>query len=170
MRISPPPALSRIAARFQERRARAEQGERPPLTEADEANIDAFGRIVESLSNLLEHENEALRQGDIQLVASIFERKQELLNQLEIRKPVVEPFLRESLEANHRLRALIQDLSARINTNAELLSAMADAAGRIRIEVERVRERHTLRGMYDKSGHARDGQGRGKPSPFDAKI
>lgn len=159
MKITAPPAISRLAARFQERRARAAQGERPPLTQADEDNITQFGQIVEQLTGLLGQENDALREADLSLVALLFEQKQALLKRLETRQPVVEPFLRESAEVTQDLKVRIGKLAEQIETNAVLLSAMAEASRNIRQEVNRVRDRHSLKGMYGKSGQALDGGG-----------
>lgn len=156
MKITAPAALSRLASRFHERRARAALGERPPLTEADEENITAFGQLVTGLTDLLERENEALRQGDVDQVVHLFEDKQELLKRLETRQPVIEPFLRESAEITEALRQRIRGLAEQLEVNGTLLSSMAEASQTIRSEVARVRDRHSLKGMYDKSGNSRE--------------
>lgn len=159
MKITPPAPLSRLALRFAERRARAALGERPPLTEDDERNISDFGALVGELSELLGHENSALQQGDVSRVAELFEAKQQLLKRLETRQPVIEPFLRESAEVTAELRAKIGALAARLEENGALLSSMAEASRAIRCEVARVRDRHSLKGMYDKTGQHRQGSG-----------
>ncbi|RRH75775.1 hypothetical protein [Falsigemmobacter faecalis] len=170
MKLAPAAAISRIAARFQERRSRAALGERPPLTGDDEDNISRFAGIVADLTAVLERENEALLAGDVTLVAELFGQKQVLLTQLETRQPVVEPFLRESAAVTEALRSRIQVLATQINRNAALLEAMSDAARAIRLEVSRVRDRHSLNGMYDKSGHTR-GQGpAGPPREIDTNL
>lgn len=156
MKISAPAALSRLASRFHERRARAALGERPPLTEVDEENIASFAQLVTVLTDLLARENEALRQGDVDEVVNLFEDKQELLKRLETRQPVVEPFLRESAEITDTLRQRIRALAEQLELNSTLLSSMAEASQTIRAEVARVRDRHSLKGMYDKSGNSRD--------------
>lgn len=152
MKLTPAAAISRIAARFQERRSRAALGERPPLTGDDEENISRFAAVVAELTALLERENDALLQGDVAAVVDLYPQKQVLLTRLETRQPVVEPFLHESAEVAAALRSRIQALATQINRNADLLSAMSDAARAIRLEVTRVRDRHSLKGMYDKSG------------------
>ena len=98
MKLTPAAAISRIAARFQERRSRAALGERPPLTGDDEENISRFAAVVAELTALLERENEALLQGDVAAVVDLYPQKQVLLTRLETRQPVVEPFLHESAE------------------------------------------------------------------------
>ena len=157
MKIAAPAALSRLASRFQERRARAALGERPPLTAADEDNILAFTRLVTDLTELLSRENQALRDRDPQRVAALYEDKQALLQRLETRQPVVEPFLRDSAEVTEQLRQHIRSLSEALELNAGLLQVMAEASVAIRSEVARVRERHSLKGMYDKSGQGVEG-------------
>lgn len=169
MKITPPAALSRLAARFQERRARAAAGERPPMTGADEDNIRAFTRIVVELTELLGRENDALRARDPHAVAALYEDKQALLKRLETRQPVVEPFLRESAEVTGQLRHHIRVLSQSLETNGALLQAMSEASQGIRAEVARVRERHSLRGMYDKSGQTIE-TGSSKPRGIDTNY
>ena len=156
MKIAPTAALTRLASRFNERRARAALGERPPMTEADEENITAFAHVIDELINLLERENEALRQGDLEEVVHLFEGKQEMLRRLETRQPVIEPFLRESAEITEALRLRIRSLAAQLETNGTLLASMAEASQTIRAEVNRVRDRHSLKGMYNKTGQARE--------------
>ena len=157
MKIAAPAALSRLASRFQERRARAALGERPPLTAADEDNILSFTRLVTDLTDLLGRENAALQARDPQAVAALYDDKQALLQRLETRQPVVEPFLRESAEVTDQLRLHIRSLSEALELNAGLLQVMAEASVAIRSEVARVRERHSLKGMYDKSGQGVEG-------------
>lgn len=156
MKITPPAALSRLATRFNERRARAAAGERPPLTTADEDNIRSFTNLVVELTALLERENQALNQRDPQAVAHLYEEKQQLLKRLETRQPVIEPFLKESAEVTAQLRGHIRTLSAVLELNAGLLMVMSEASLNIRNEVNRVRDRHSLKGMYDKTGQGID--------------
>lgn len=156
MKIGAPAALSRIAARFQERRNRAALGERPPLTTDDEQNIADFSTTAVNLIQLLLEENEALRHADVAKVADLFPQKQELLQRIEIRQPVIEPFLRESAEVTEALRLRIRELAGAIEENSRLLASMAEAAQSLRGELDRVRERHSLKGMYDKSGQTRE--------------
>lgn len=170
MKLTPPAALSRIAQRFQERRARAALGERPPLTSADEDNLARFAGIVEDLTALLAEENEALRAGDTARVAALFARKTEALHRLEVRQPVVEPFLRDSEEIAASLRGRLRALAAQIQQNAALLQSMSEAAQTIRTEVARVRDRHSLRGMYDKAGQSLDGSAPGSRTGIDSKL
>jgi|GEM_PF-303946 len=170
MKLTPSAAISRIAARFQERRSRAALGERPPLTGDDEENISRFAGIVTELTALLERENAALADGDVSAVAGLFAQKQVLLTRLETRQPVVEPFLHESADVATALRSRLEALAAQINRNAALLSAMSEAARAIRLEVSRVRDRHSLNGMYDKSGQTRSPGAAEKQREIDTNL
>ena len=136
MIIPPLPAISRLASRFHERRARAAMGERPPLTSDDEENIVNFSVIVKELIQLLEDENSALRHADLM--------------------QVIEPFIRDSAEITMVLREHLRALAQQIQTNAVLLSAMAEASRSIRLEMDRVRQRHSLKGMYGNKGQVID--------------
>lgn len=156
MIIPPLPAISRLASRFHERRARAAMGERPPLTSDDEENIVNFSIIVKELTQLLEEENSALRHADMVQVINLFPQKEVLLKRLENSQPVVEPFIRDSAEITMALREHLRILAQQIQTNAVLLSAMAEASRSIRLEMDRVRERHSLKGMYGNKGQVID--------------
>lgn len=156
MIIPPLPAISRLAQRFHERRARAAMGERPPLTTDDEENIVSFSVIVKELIQLLEDENAALRHSDLMQVIDLFPHKETLLKRLENSQPVIEPFIRDDTEITRMLRDHLRALAEQIQTNAVLLSAMAEASRSIRLEMVRVRERHSLKGMYGNKGQVID--------------
>lgn len=169
MKITPPQALSRLATRFHERRARAAQGERPPLTQVDEDNLAAMIQILTALSGVLSEENGALAKGDLDHVAGLYDEKSDLLKRLELRQPVIEPFLQASAEVTDVLRPRIRALAEQLEENSRLLAAMAEAAQSIRSEVARVRDRHSLKGMYDKSGQTFEARGPNKRG-VDSKL
>lgn len=155
MKVSPTGAISRLGIRLRERRNRSAAGDRPALTETDDANIAQFERLIRDAVMLLDKENVALEEGDVGLVAEFFDAKSELLKSLELRQPVIEPFLREDIPEIATLRSLIRELSDQLQRNGQLLKGMAEASRSIISEVERVRKRQGLSGLYDKSGQLR---------------
>lgn len=157
MKVSPSAAISRLGLRFGERRRRAQDGERPPLTADDENNISDFSRIVESTIRLLEVENEALRDGNVTRVSECYEEKARLLRELTLKQPVVEPFLTEATPQILDLRTLISQLSDSLSRNGDLLKGMAEASSSILSEVDHIRKRQSLEGIYDKTGQRRQG-------------
>lgn len=158
MKISPSGAISRLGIRLRERRNRSGGG-RVALTDTDDDNISKFETLIADAIFVLEQENDALVEGDVQRVAGFFESKSELLKTLELRQPVIEPFLREDIPEISVLKDLISDLSVQLKRNGQLLEGMADASRSIISEVERVRKRQGLEGLYDKTGQLRENIG-----------
>ena len=159
MKVSASSAISRLGLRFGERRQRQEGGERPPLTSDDEANISDFALLIERTIALLALENEALVAGNVTAVSDFYEEKARLLRDLTLKQPVVEPFLTEETPEILVLRGLVRDLAESLGRNGDLLKGMAAASTSILSEVARIRDRHSLDGIYDKSGQKRQGMG-----------
>lgn len=155
MRIAAKNAISRLGARLGERRQKAKDGERPALTGDDEVNITEFSRLVQGTIDLLRVENEALVSGDVEKVAACYGTKSELLKMLSLRQPLIEPFLREHTEGIDELRSLIRTLAEHLSKNSTLLEGMASASRAIVSEVEAIRKRQSLDGIYDKKGSKR---------------
>lgn len=155
MRDAAKNAISRLGARLGERRQKAKDGERPALTGDDEINITEFSRLVQGTIDLLRVENEALVTGDVEKVAACYGPKSELLKSLSLRQPLIEPFLRERTEGIDELRSLIRTLAEHLSKNSTLLEGMASASRAIVSEVEAIRKRQSLDGIYDKKGAKR---------------
>lgn len=158
MKISPSGAISRLGIRLRERRNRS-TGDRIALTDTDGDNISGFEKLISDAIFVLEQENDALVEGDVEKVAGFFRSKSEVLKTLELRQPVIEPFLREDIPEVATLRSLISDLSVQLKKNGQLLEGVAEASRSIVSEVERVRKRQGLEGLYDKTGRLRDNVG-----------
>ena len=169
MKVTASQAISRLGARLGERRRRASQGERPPLTRDDEQNISEFTRIVDDTIQVLAIENDALKNGDVSRVADCFEAKSQLMKDLTLRQPVVEPFLREDMDEIAELKLRIRKLADSLEQNGILLQGMAAASRSIISEVENIRRRQSLDGVYDKTGQKRTGLGPSK-SRFASKV
>lgn len=159
MKVPPTSALSRLGLRFGERRQREQGGERPPLTTDDETNISEFAALVSRTIALLAIENEALVSGSVTGVSECFEEKSHLLRELTLRQPLVEPFLKEETPVILDLRVLVRDLAESLRRNGDLLKGMAEASTTILSEVDRIRRRQSLDGIYDKTGQKRHGLG-----------
>lgn len=153
--IPPTSPLSRLGLRLNERRAR-KKDPNTGLTAEDESNIESFEAILSSTLDLLRQENEALRNRDVTKVTSFFEEKARLLETLETKQPVVEPFLKLEVPAVLQLRSLIRDLAEQLKLNEHMLHGMARASRTILTEVEHLRTRQSLQGIYTKSGQLRE--------------
>jgi len=141
----------RIGQRAEARRGAAEAGNRV-LTSEDEANIDAFAAKVGEAIDLLNEEIAAIRAGKFQRVGELFERKSALLKWLELRVPLVEPFLSHDMAKDSGLPARLAELQKVVSEDGVLLQRMALAAGNIVREIRKATERSGLTGLYGKSG------------------
>ena len=154
-RVSPPGTASRLGIRLRQRKSLTAGDDDPGMTAVDEDNLARFGDLIREAVVLLEEENQALEAGDVAQVAARFEAKKEILKSLELQQPVVEPFLASKGVRASDLREIIARLSAVLKRNSELLDGMAAASRTIIKEVERIRSRNSLDGLYDKSGQLR---------------
>lgn len=152
--IPPTSALSRLGMRLGERKARSGPDD-TGLTQEDEDNIRNFEGLLSDTLGLLRKENEALVDKDIAAVASYFGQKAKLLESLERKQPAVEPFLAVDVPAVAQLRKLVRDLAGQLELNETLLRGMADASRTILSEIEHLRSRQSLKGVYDKTGQLR---------------
>ncbi|PLS21168.1 hypothetical protein [Neptunicoccus cionae] len=152
--VPPTSALSRLGIRLGERKARSGP-DNAGLTQEDEENIHRFEGLLSDTLGLLRRENDALEAKDVATVASFFEEKAKLLETLERKQPAVEPFLAVDVPAVAQLRKLVRDLAEQLELNEHLLRGMADASRTILSEIEHLRSRQSLKGVYDKTGQLR---------------
>ncbi|SHH78202.1 hypothetical protein [Cognatishimia maritima] len=121
-------------------------------TAMDLQNIDAFAEKLREAITLLKKEIKAINDGDLNVVSDMFEEKSGLLKWLELKKPLVEPFIKKDAALTRQLPELLQELSTTVTENSTLLSRMAAAAGSVAREIEKATQRHSLDGLYGKSG------------------
>lgn len=157
MSLKTEPVTSRLGLRLRARRRAG--GGASSLTDEDRDNLQRFESLLSQTLDLLAAENAALELGDIGAVAGLYEEKARLLKTLELHQPCVEPFLREGGDHTTTLRDLIRELSDQLQVNGRLLKGMAEASRAIVDEVERVRTRQSLHGLYDKTGQLRPTEG-----------
>ena len=153
MPLKTEPVMSRLGLRLRARRHAGDSAS--TLTAEDRENLETFEQVLARMLGLLGAEKEARMAGDNAAVAGLYEEKARLLKKLELHQPVIEPFLREGGPHVASLRDLIKDLADQLQINGRLLKGVAEASRAILDEVERARNRQSLRGLYDKSGHLR---------------
>lgn len=150
MALKAEPVLSRLGIRLRARRHAG--GGASALTPEDQENLGSFERVLSRTLDLLAAENEALQLGDIATVARLYDEKAQLMKRLELHQPRIEPFLRDEGEHLATLRDLIRELADQLQLNGRLLKGMAEASRAIMDEVDRVRTRQSLHGLYDRTG------------------
>lgn len=144
------PEPSRFRKRLEARRdgAQAEAA----MTDEDRQGLAEFESDITAVTDLLQDEIAAIGAGDLDAVGTLYERKAELLKRIELQMPVVEPFLRDRLTGDDPLRARFTAFRAAVEEDSELLDRMSQATGEIVREIEKIRDRHSLNGLYGKSG------------------
>lgn len=141
-----------IAARqfkMSDRRKAAAQG---APTERDVQNIDDFTAKIGDAVTLLRTEITAINEGNLNVVTELFEEKSSILKWLELRMPLVEPFMKGDLALTRKLPDRLSEFQDVVAENSSLLSRMATAAGTVAREIEKATQRHSLNGLYGKSG------------------
>lgn len=152
MKVLPSGAISRLSLRIGERRQKKKEGQSGRMTSMDEENVSDFDNLITAGIKLLDLENDALNTGDIARVAEFYDRKNELLINLAQKQPLVEPFLKEETDQVKALCEKIRSLAQKLQENGKLLEGMSNASRTVVNEVERLRRRQSLDGMYDKTG------------------
>ncbi len=147
---------SRFRKRMQARRETSASG--PVLTEEDDANLAAFEANIDATLDLLHDEIAAVEAGHLDRVTELYDRKADLLKRIELKIPVVEPFLAAAVDAAPALREKVRRLKGAVQENSVLLSRMSEATRDIVREIEKIRNRHSLDGLYGKSGKPVTGQ------------
>jgi hypothetical protein len=149
--------------RFGERQETPATSDTPlALTPEDEANLNAYvGKIKETVA-ILRKEITAIKNGELEVVSNVFEEKSKVLKWLELRTPLVEPFLNHEIALKLNIKRHLADLKKNIEEDGAMLSRMAVAARTILREVERINNRNGLADIYGKSGQKVSGMSGGK--------
>lgn len=146
------PEPGRLSRRIAARRA---HGDALQMTEEDVQNLALFEADVAAVTRVLEEEIAAIAAGRIEEVPEIYPRKAELLHRIEVLMPVVEPFLKIRIDADPDLRGRLVALKAAVSQDGALLERISDATTAIVREIDKIRDRHSLNGLYGKRGERR---------------
>lgn len=126
-------------------------------------------QLVDRLARVLRDEIAAIGRGELAEVEVLFPRKAQLLDEIETAFADPGPLLEGEEPPAVRLRQRLAELQRLIRTDLELLQRMTEATGAVAREIERIRERHSLNGLYDKDGSARS-QSVARSQRFDQSI
>ena len=147
---------STLGQRLAERQASEAEGAPPPAATArDRDALRAFEVAAAALAGLLSEEIAAIEAWRLDLIDGLSARKTALVQALEARHAAVEPFLRAAIAADPGLRDRLVALDDLVKTDGRLLSRLAEAAETIAREHARILDRHSLNGLYQKSGRKR---------------
>lgn len=122
------------------------------LTPEDEENLDAFSRKLNDVVRLLRAEIDAISQGRLDDVTELFSEKAALVKWIEMKMPIIEPFLDHERAKSYDLSARLSELKKQAVENGEIIARTAGTVGAIIREFDKVSNRHSLSGLYGKSG------------------
>lgn len=139
------------------------------LTDEDMDNLKAFSEKLGEAIRLLETEMDALRDGRLDEVPTLAADKNAIVSWLEMKMPLVEPFVGHEEAADLDLATKLSNLKKLTEENGTLVSQAAGTVSAIRREYEKVANRHSLAGLYGKSGkHV--GEDASKRSQFSREL
>lgn len=121
-------------------------------TELDLQNIDAFACKISEAVSVLKQEIAGINDGQLNIVSELYNQKAGILKWLELKMPLIEPFMNDDAVKARRLPDRLAELKEAVSENNALLSRMSVAAGTIVREIEKAQNRHSLNGLYGKSG------------------
>lgn len=107
--------------------------------------------VVERLSRILRDEIAAITAGRLGEVTEIYPQKTALLAEVEKAFATPDPILRDHPQSAE-LRQKLAELRELIAQDHALLEKMATATGAIIDELDRIRDRHSLSGVYGPDG------------------
>lgn len=117
---------------------------------------NAMTTDVDALIALLNREIEAIERGDFQVVEDLLPSKSELFERFEQRQDDLGEAL--SGPGGDGLRDKVKTLKELAARDGELLELTRAAVDNIAAEIARIRDRHSLKGLYGKSGqHVAEG-------------
>lgn len=138
-------------------------------TELDIQNIDDFAAKLGEAVSLLKQEIAGINAGNLNIVSELYNQKASILKWLELKMPLVEPFMEDDVVRTRRLPTRLAELKEAVSENNALLSRMSAAAGTVVREIEKAQQRHSLSGLYGKSGR-RIGAESGRSRTLDKEL
>lgn len=155
--------ISRKKFRFGERPTPASSTDLQ-LTQEDAQNLESYISTIKQTLAILRREIDGVKAGELEVVGEVFEEKSRFLKWLELRTPLVEPFLNHEFAIKLKIREHLSELKQSIEEDGAILSRMAIAARTILREVEKINKRNGLDNVYGQSGQRLSGASSGKAS------
>lgn len=113
--------------------------------------LDPAVEIAQAL-RLFSHEIEAIARGDLNAIEDLRPQKAEMLTRLENAQDAIQAALNADREGAAELREKIQSLQKLTAESERQLRRLSEAAGEVLQELQRIRDRHSLKGLYSGSG------------------
>lgn len=132
---------------------RTQAGGDQAITGEDKNNLEAYAQKLDEAIEVLRTEVKSIYEGQLGVVNSLYAQKVELLKWLELRAPIVEPFLHHEIARSQGITEKLATLKSVLEEDGKLLKRMAGVASTIAREIEKSINRNGLDGMYGKSGN-----------------
>jgi hypothetical protein len=116
----------------------------------DKEQFELFVNNLDNMIEILKLENFAIHSGDLDTVNKLHEDKKDGLRQLEIKTPIIEEYMK--FKNDPGVKEKIGFLKELIDNNGILLERMSFAARNITYEINKIQNKHSLDGLYEKSG------------------
>lgn len=120
-----------------------------PLNEGSDAVAE-----IENALRLFEHEIAAIAAGDLNAIEALRPRKRDMLIRLEDGQEAIQAALASDQAGASALRDNIHKLQKLTAESERQLRRLSEAAGEVLQELQRIRDRHSLKGLYSGSGQA----------------
>lgn len=120
-----------------------------PLNEGSDAVAE-----IENALRLFEHEIAAIAAGDLNAIEALRPRKRDMLIRLEDGQEAIQAALASDQAGASALRDNIYKLQKLTAESERQLRRLSEAAGEVLQELQRIRDRHSLKGLYSGSGQA----------------
>ena len=116
----------------------------------ENTQMSFFLESIDRMCDLLKKENNSIKSGNLDIINELFEMKKEGLRIIENRSPIVEHLI------NHvnfpEAPEKIKTLKELVDENGVLLERMNAAAKTISSELKKIKNKHSLNGLYEKTG------------------
>ena len=119
-------------------------------TEDDKKQMSLFLEAIDNMCDILKKENTSIKSGNIDIVTELYEMKKEGLSIIEQKSALLDNHIKkktfpECEEKIIKLNELVQE-------NGVLLERMSAAASSIASQIQKIRDKNTLNGIYEKTG------------------
>jgi chromosome segregation ATPase len=122
------------------------------MTRQDTPMPTACLGAIDELVDLLKTEIENIERGNFQKIGELFQKKRELVARIESCVPKLKEELHPETKTARLLRERLATLRAILEEDIGIVERMAVAASDLADEIERIRKRHSLSGIYGAKG------------------
>jgi len=126
-------------------------------------------QLIDRLARLLRDEIAAIGQGELGRVEGLRPRKEDMLAEIEAKLSDTDGVFGEDQSARASMGRKLDALRDLLATDLALLRRMTEATGDVAREIERIRARQSLGGLYDREG-SRQGAPVAPTKRFDQSV